>query len=54
MTIAEVKAAHKLTDDQVADAADKYLKSRGRARKQGESKRAEMKEFRAWKATAKK
>ena len=39
------------TDDQIADAALKYLGQRNRAKGQGARRRAEMKEFRDWKAS---
>ena len=49
MTIVEVKAKHKLTDEQVADYADKYVRGRERQRKLGANRRADMAEFRKWK-----
>jgi len=46
MTLDEVKRKHNLTDAQVADFADKYVRGRARQRGTAAKQRAELKEFR--------
>lgn len=47
MTIADVKAKHKLTDEQVADYADKYIRGRERQKKSAKGRRGDLAALRA-------
>ena len=53
-TVQEVAKQYGVSEAEVVDAGAKYFKGRQRAKKQGETKRAELREFRTWKAAGKK
>jgi len=53
MTIDEVKKKHNLTDAQVADYADKYIRGRARQRGTAVKQRTELKQFRELKKAGK-